>query len=208
LNLLKNEKYIDDQTAIKLLLYELIETVTKEVTCCDTPHSLAGTGSFGIATTMLRNPLNSQCNELKSSVNNARESKLGVEWDKNMEEEVEIADSPCIENCDSPVYPVITSSHLACLEDDSIHQFHSSMAKINCDENMTAMISALALLSSDRLGLVERNRVEHIQHLYACVLQNYVQGTKKHNVSAFANILSLLATVRDVTSLMSRFLHQ
>ena len=51
---------------------------------------------------------------------------------------------------------------------------------------MTAMISALALLSSDRLGLVERNRVEHIQHLYACVLQNYVQGTKKHNVSAFA----------------------
>ena len=41
------------------------------------------------------------------------------------------------------------------------------MSKINCDENMTAMIAALALLSSDRLGLVERNRVEHIQHVYA-----------------------------------------
>ena len=70
--------------------------------------------------------------------------------------------------------------------DGAIHQFHTSMSKINCDENMTAMISALALLSSDRLGLVERNRVEHIQHVYACVLQNYVQGTMKHNVSSFA----------------------
>lgn len=145
-NLLKSEKYIDDQHVIKMLLCKLIETVTKEVSLCDTPYSLPGAGSFSITTTTARtaeyvdinttgnfekkklsaencswtvySPTN-QINELESSNLTVRERKLSIDCDKkDMDDEGEIAYSPYIENCDSPVYPVITTSHLACLEDE------------------------------------------------------------------------------------------
>lgn len=69
---------------------------------------------------------------------------------------------------------------------DSIHLFHKNMKQLNTDDRITSMLCAICLFSPDRQELVERNRVEQFQHYYTCVLQNYIQGAKKQNISSFA----------------------
>ena len=60
------------------------------------------------------------------------------------------------------------------------------MKQLNTDDRITSMLCAICLFSPDRQELVERNRVEQFQHYYTCVLQNYIQGAKKQNISSFA----------------------
>jgi len=85
----------------------------------------------------------------------------------------------------------------------SIHNFHKTMKHIDPNDTVISMICAICLFSPDRVNLVERNRVEQFQHYYTCVLQSYITGEKKQNISVFANILNLLVSVREVTSHMN-----
>lgn len=85
-----------------------------------------------------------------------------------------------------------------------VHLFHKNMKHFSSDERITSMMCAIALFSPDREGLVEHKKIEKFQHYFTCVLQNYIQGAKKEKISTFANIIGMLTTVRDVTSIMNR----
>lgn len=145
------ESCVYDEQVVRILLVELIEAVSNEIHKPVTPHFLPGADILGITTetttasdnkTVIRTrpckletnfALNgidscstvSQNDKVYGLDNSECESASGIDCNKKeMDDECEIAYSPYIENCDSPVYPVITTSHLACVEDeDSAHEF-------------------------------------------------------------------------------------
>ena len=73
---------------------------------------------------------------------------------------------------------------------EEIYRFHHRMSSQKVDESVVAILCAITLFSPDRPGVEDSNAVEEIQHELTCLLQSYITGTRRKNISSFAVNLS------------------
>jgi len=85
---------------------------------------------------------------------------------------------------------------------EEIYRFHHRMSSQKVDESVVAILCAITLFSPDRPGVEDSNAVEEIQHELTCLLQSYITGTRRKNISSFATLLNLLVIIRPISSLM------
>ena len=69
---------------------------------------------------------------------------------------------------------------------EEIYRFHHRMSSQKVDDTVVAILCAITLFSPDRLGVEDTDTVEALQHELTCLLQSYITGTRRKNISSFA----------------------
>lgn len=82
---------------------------------------------------------------------------------------------------------------------DTIFRFASSLKVLNIDEMEYAVLSAICLISGDRSGLEESERVEQMQEPILEALKHYVRTRRKDQPNVFAKILYKLTDLRSIS---------
>ncbi|CAG5079331.1 Oidioi.mRNA.OKI2018_I69.PAR.g9227.t1.cds [Oikopleura dioica] len=85
---------------------------------------------------------------------------------------------------------------------EEIYRFHHRMSSQKVDDTVVAILCAITLFSPDRPGVEDTDTVEELQHELTCLLQSYITGTRRKNISSFATLLNLLVIIRPISSLM------
>ncbi|XP_077997236.1 retinoic acid receptor beta-like isoform X2 [Glandiceps talaboti] len=83
---------------------------------------------------------------------------------------------------------------------DTIGQFAKQVYSLNLDESEVALLSAICLISGDRCGLIEPEKVEKMQEPYLEALRIYVRRRRPSEPHTFAKILMKITDLRSMSA--------
>ncbi|BFZ15415.1 hypothetical protein BsWGS_18454 [Bradybaena similaris] len=82
----------------------------------------------------------------------------------------------------------------------NIISFAASLSQMNCDETEYALLCSISLISGDRSGLVDIDKIENIQESLVEALKHYVRSRRPDQKQMFAKILMILTDLRSLTA--------
>ncbi|KAK3082684.1 hypothetical protein FSP39_002535, partial [Pinctada imbricata] len=82
---------------------------------------------------------------------------------------------------------------------DTIFQFASSLKSMDVDEVEYAVLAAICLISGDRSGLEDTERIEQMQEPILEALKHYVRSRRKEQPSVFAKLIMKVTDLRSIS---------
>ncbi|KAH9494969.1 hypothetical protein Btru_020722 [Bulinus truncatus] len=81
----------------------------------------------------------------------------------------------------------------------TIFSFAASLKRMNCDETEYAMLSSICLISGDRSGLHDTERIEQMQEPLLEALKHYIRSRRPDQKHSFAKMLMKLTDLRSIS---------
>ncbi|CAG5119171.1 unnamed protein product [Candidula unifasciata] len=81
----------------------------------------------------------------------------------------------------------------------TIFSFAASLKRMNCDETEYALLSAICLISGDRSGLSDTEKIEQMQEPLLEALKHYIRSRRPSERHTFANMLMKLTDLRSIS---------
>ncbi|CAL1534530.1 unnamed protein product [Lymnaea stagnalis] len=81
----------------------------------------------------------------------------------------------------------------------TIFSFAASLKRMNCDETEYAMLSSICLISGDRSGLHDTEKIEQMQEPLLEALKHYIRSRRPDQKHTFAKMLMKLTDLRSIS---------
>ncbi|GFO22562.1 retinoic acid receptor [Plakobranchus ocellatus] len=81
----------------------------------------------------------------------------------------------------------------------TIFSFASALKRMDCDETEYAMLSSICLISGDRSGLQDTEKIEAMQEPLLEALKHYIRSRRPDQPHVFAKMLMKLTDLRSIS---------